>query len=94
MGALMYKHRPTYPAMVAAVLVLLFGGFWTWCLHGRVEDGIGEPSSVVAAGCVSCGLAGILIIMAFARYQFTHLWKKPDPAFSKKARRSRRHGRL
>ena len=90
----MYKHRPSSPALWAVVIVLLVGGFFVWHLHGRVVDGIGDPSSVVAAGCVSCGIAGSLLVVAFARYQFTHLWDKPDPAFSKKSRRGRRHGRL
>ena len=90
----MYKQRPSYPALLFAVFALLIGGISMWYLNGRVEDGVGEPASVVAAACITCGVVGSSIVMAFARYQFTHLWNKPDPAFSKKARRGRRNGKL
>jgi hypothetical protein len=92
-GPLMYKQRPAYPALIAAVVVLAFGAFVVWNQLGKVEDGLAEPSSAVAAGCFSCGIAAACIVAAFARYQFTHLWKKPDPAFSRKQKKLRKNQR-
>jgi hypothetical protein len=90
----MYKQRPAMPALIAAACVMLFGGFVVYYLYRRVDDGDANSASVLFAVCLTCGLVGTLVILAFARYQFTHLWKHPDPAFSKKASRNRKRGRL
>ncbi len=89
MAPMMYKQRPAFAPLIGAVCVFVLGVFITCCLHQQVEAGEGERASVLFAGSLSCGLSGTLVIVAFARYQFTHLWKKPDPAFSKKARKKR-----
>ncbi len=91
MGPLMYKQRPAYPALVAAVCIMLFGAFAVYGLMQRIETGDGDYSSLLFVGCLSCGISGALVIAAFARYQFTHLWKKPAPASSKKERQKRKH---
>ena len=90
----MYKHRPAFPALIAAFCVLALGGLVSFYLNERVEAGEGSMLSVLLVGCLSCGIAGVLFIAAFARYQFSHLWNSPDPAFSKKARRKRDLGKF
>ncbi|MCF7817910.1 MAG: hypothetical protein K9M54_08515 [Kiritimatiellales bacterium] len=91
MGSMMYKQRPAYPALVAAACVMLVGGFLACGLKNRIEDGDGDYSSLLLVGCLSAGLSGTLLIVAFARYQFTHLWKKPDPVPAKRKRHRRKH---
>ncbi len=93
MRPLMYKHRPSYPALFAAAFVLVLGYLVVCWLAKRADAGLGDESTVMAAGCFSCAMAGTLVVAAFARYQFTHLWKNPDPAFARKARKNRRRGR-
>ena len=83
MKPLMYRQRPAYPALVAAACALIIGMSIIMVLKDRLKDGIGTPSSILLTGCISCGIAAVLIVSAFARYQFTHLWKKPNPALAK-----------
>jgi spore maturation protein SpmA len=78
MKPLMYRHRPAYPALIAAACVLAAGGLIILALENRLKDGIGDPSSIIFTACIACGAAGVLVIIAFARYQYTHLWKKPQ----------------
>ena len=92
MGPLMYRQRPAYPALIGAVCVLVLGFFITCWLHQQAEIGESDGSSVLLVGALSCSISGALVILAFARYQFTHLWKRPDPAFSKKAQKIRDRG--
>lgn len=82
MGPLMYKQRPAYPALVGAVCVLAFGGLVCWGLNERVQAGLGDLSQIILTASLCCGIAGALVITAFARYQFTHLWKKAKPRSS------------
>ena len=89
MKPLMYRHCPCYPALWAAVFVLALGVAVAGWLQNRVESGIGEPSSVIAASCATFGVAATLLVAAFARYQFTHLWKKPGRSSSQKGRQAR-----
>lgn len=84
MKPLMYKQRPAVPALIAAACVLAFGTALIFWLRPRVEVGEAEVSSVLLAGCMTCGITGGLLVSAFARYQFTHLWKKPHSGPTKK----------
>lgn len=77
MGPLMYRQRPANPALIAAAIVLLFGGAIIWWKKTQLEDGIGDVSFIILTACITCGTALVLVVTAFARYQFTHLWKKP-----------------
>lgn len=86
---MMYRQRPAGPALVAAACVLVFGTVVIYWLRQRVDIGEANESSVLFAGCLTCGIAGSLVILAFARYQFLHLWVKKDPAFAKKTKRQR-----
>lgn len=71
----MYRHRPSYPALIFAAAVLVLGALIAYGLAKQVEAGERSMSSVLLVGCLSFGIAGILVVAAFARYQFTHLWK-------------------
>lgn len=83
MRPLMYKQRPAYPALIAAVCSLIFGALTCWALKDRVDAGEGTSASILLVACISVGTSGALLIAAFARYQFTHLWKRPEAAHSK-----------
>lgn len=76
----MYRQRPAYPALIFSACVLIAGGIVTFWLKNRVEIGLAEQSSVVLAGFSTLGLAGCGLVAAFARYQFTHLWKSKKNA--------------
>ncbi len=82
MGPLMYRQRPSYPALIAAGCVIILGTCVAGCLRKRIDDGEGNPSSLILDICLTVVLTGILLIIAFARYKFTHL--RTDPRLSKK----------
>lgn len=91
---LMYRHRPSGPALIAAGCILILGGSYMYCLYRRVDAGEASPESILHVAFLTIGATGALLILAFARYRFTHLWKHPDPAFSKRAKTKRKNGRL
>lgn len=80
MGPLMYRQRPANPALIAAAVVLLFGGAIIWWQKNQMDDGVGDVSSIILTASITCALVLVLLVSAFARYQFTHLWKKPTHA--------------
>ena len=84
MCAMIYKHKPMLPALVAAGIIFLLGMAWMLSLQPRVQSGEAEPSSVLMAGGLTCTVAGSLLIMAFSRYKFTHLWKSTGARHSDK----------
>lgn len=86
MRPLMYRQRPALPAFIAAGFVLVVGGLMVCGLRQHGEAGIGNPPSVLRVACCSFTIAGALVIMAFARYRFTHLWKNHHPSSAKKER--------
>lgn len=80
MKPLMYRQRPAYPALIFSACALLVGAACVLWLKRRVDIGLASESSVLFVGFASLGLAGCGLIAAFARYQFTHLWKRrPQP---------------
>ncbi|VGO22245.1 hypothetical protein [Pontiella sulfatireligans] len=89
MGSLMYKQRPSYPSLISAAVVLVLGAVLVCDILKQVDAGEADASSAILTGCLACGISGSLVIAAFARYQFTHLWRNPDPAFVKKRKGSR-----
>ncbi len=93
MRPLMYKQRPAYPALIAALFILIIGAWIIFELHQRVDTGEESASSVVLAYCMTFGIVGTLVVSAFARYQFTHLWKKPDPSVSRNPRKRQHQSR-
>lgn len=78
MGPLMYRQRPAYPALITAAVVLLLGGAFIWWEKNNLDDGVGDVSAIILTACITCGAVLVLLVSAFARYQFTHLWKKPQ----------------
>jgi hypothetical protein len=92
MCALIYRHRPAYPALMIALCVLVIGGLVGFDAHARYDDGEGSEGALLCAVYVTLGAVLICVVGAFARYQFRHLWKNPDPAFSRKARKKRAKG--
>jgi fumarate reductase subunit D len=69
-----YKHRPLWSALFGAVFFLILGMLCYFMIYQRVQDGeIGEEK-LLALILISITVPGILIIVAFARYKFTHLW--------------------
>lgn len=89
MCALMYRHRPDYPAIISAGVVLLIG----MVLFFALKQEEASFQTLLLTACITLCLAAILLVTAFSRYQFTHLWKHPDPAFSKKRARCRERGK-
>ncbi len=85
MGPMMYRQRPSAPALIAAACVIVLGTCSALYMKGRVDAGIGEPSSLILIISLTAVLAGALVITAFARYTFTHL--KTDRAFGREERR-------
>ena len=75
--ALMYKHRPAFPALMGAFFSLLLGVFCFAMIYQRVQSGEIGREKLAALILLSISISGILLIAAFSRYQFTHLWKKP-----------------
>lgn len=77
MKPLMYRHRPSFPALMAALISLLAGLFCFGMIYQRVASGEIGKEKLMALTLISIASSGIFIIAAFARYQFTHLWIKP-----------------
>ncbi len=94
MKPLMYRQRPSYPALISALCVLIVGALLAFLGLDRYASGTGSMGMVWLTVYATLCVTVICVIMAFARYQFTHLWKQPDPAFSKKAQRKRDRGEL
>lgn len=80
MCAMMYKHRPSYTALTGAVVTLFGGCLLMLGLSRESHSGEEVPASVLLAGCMTFLLFGVFLIVAFARYKYTHLWKKPKHA--------------
>ncbi len=74
--ALMYRHRPAFPALVGAMISLLVGVFCFAMIYQRVQSGEIGREKLAALILLSVIVSGILLIAAFSRYQFTHLWLK------------------
>lgn len=77
MCAMIYKHRPSYPALFAAGLVLLGGSLMCYGATRQYQLDREVPPCVLMIGCGTLLLVGIFLVIAFARYKFTHLWIKP-----------------
>ncbi len=90
MCAMIYKHRPSSTALAAAGVVLIGGTLLACGFQQQDRLGDNVPPSVLLTGCVTIVLTGALVIVAFARYKFTHLWKKPPSASKKPKKPSRR----
>jgi hypothetical protein len=80
---------------VAAVVVFIAGTMLALYQQPQLEAGEIESASIVMTGCMTCAVGGALLIIAFARYQFTHLWKSTRAIhYDKyKGHRSRRRSR-
>jgi uncharacterized membrane protein HdeD (DUF308 family) len=69
-----YKHHPTWSALIGAIVCLVMGMLCFFEINQRVQNGeIGEEK-LLALIVISITVSGILFIVAFARYRFTHLW--------------------
>jgi drug/metabolite transporter (DMT)-like permease len=69
-----YKQHPTWSALIGAVACLIMALLCFFMIYQRVQSGeIGEEK-LLALIVISITVSGILFIVAFARYQFTHLW--------------------
>lgn len=76
MGPLMYRQRPAFPALIFTACILVAGTSIAFRLRHQAELGLAEESSVMLVGGLTVALAGCGLVATFARYQFTHLWKK------------------
>ena len=84
MCAMIYRHGPSMPTIIGAVVTFFGGLLLTLSLHQREQSGLGSSEQVMMAVCVTIVLTGALLIAAFSRYQFTHLWKPQPHGASKK----------
>jgi ABC-type nickel/cobalt efflux system permease component RcnA len=98
MGAMMYRQRPNLPALIAAGICLV-GGVLLMC-GLQQKSGVGATCSapLAAVAFLTSVLTGTFLIIAFARYRFTHLWKSTGASHSdkykdqhKKHHRNHRH---
>ncbi len=80
MCAMIYRHRPSYTALVGAAVTLIAGSLLMLGLTKSTPSAEGVPASVLLAGCVTFLIFGFFLIVAFARYRFTHLWRTSKPA--------------
>jgi len=93
-GPAMYKQRPAYPALVGACFVLIIGVLIMCGMKPAVDAGEMDQSMVLLAAFMTLCVTSILVVAAFARYQFTHLWRHKDPAFSKKRKLRKEEKRI
>jgi hypothetical protein len=77
MKPLIYRHRPAFPALVGAAVSLVGGALCFGTLYDRVMAGEISQEKLTGMIMAAVAIAGIFLIAAFARYQFTHLWLKP-----------------
>jgi hypothetical protein len=84
MCAMMYHHKPSLPALGLALFVFICGVLFICDLRPQVESGEINSSSMAAAGFATCSVTGVFLIIAFARYRFTHLWRSTKAAHSDK----------
>lgn len=97
--AVMYRHGPNKSALIGAVVVFVIGAGCALSVRPAVESGEQPESVFFLIILLSLLLAGVLLIIAFARYSFTHLWKStgarhsdkyPHPAERKKKQKKGR----
>lgn len=79
MRPLMYRQRPAYPALVGAIVSLFAGILSVAVIYRRVERGEMSEERLIFIISLTCLMTGIFLIVAFARYQYTHLWLKDRP---------------
>jgi hypothetical protein len=91
MGAMMHRQRPNLPALFSALFSFLGGILLLASL--QLRDGFGASGSapVLLVVCLTCILTGTFLIIAFARYRFTHLWKGTGAAHSDKYKHPHHH---
>ncbi|VGO17654.1 hypothetical protein PDESU_06255 [Pontiella desulfatans] len=53
-------------------------------MRPRLAAGELAVSSMILVASITCFASGLLLIVAFARYRFTHLWKSTGAAHSDK----------
>ena len=84
MGSMMYRQRPNLPALIAAAICFL-GGVLLLCGMQQIS-GFGAASSapLETVALLTFALTGTFLIIAFARYRFTHLWKSTGASHSDK----------
>jgi uncharacterized membrane protein len=74
MATPVYKHHPAWPALIGAIAFLIMALLCFFMIHQRVQSGeIGEEKLLTLI-LISITVFGVLMIAAFSRYQFTHLW--------------------
>ena len=88
---MMYRHRPSTPALVAALVIFIGGTICVFSLKPQHDAGEIEVASLILLGCVTSTLSGALVITAFARYKFIHLWKSTGAAHSDKYKHPHKH---
>ena len=91
--AFMYKHRPSLPSLVLAGLSLGGGSLIFYSLYRREAMGECAMATVLMTGCLTIIMTGGFLIMAFARYKYTHLWKSTGARHSDKYKTPSRNGR-
>jgi hypothetical protein len=74
MGVPIYKHRPVWAALFGAGFFLFMGMLTYFTMHPRVRSGEMGEEKLLGLIMLSIIVPGILIILAFSRYKFTHLW--------------------
>jgi len=74
MSTPIYKHRPSKFAISLAFTSQLFGIPYCYIIQQGVERGELGIEKLHMALLISIVVAGVFIILAFSRYQFTHLW--------------------
>ncbi len=79
MCAMIYKHRPSFGALTGAAITLIFGCSIIWIQISSLRLGEELPATVLMTGSMTSVLFGVFLIIAFARYKYTHLWRRSSP---------------
>ncbi len=95
MGSYMYKHRPNYAALAGALMTFV-AGVLIYFMQFQSSGGHMDPRWALLIPAVTLVLTAALLLVAFARYRYTHLWSKKhrgkhDRSVHKKHRPHPRH---
>ena len=83
MSGAMHRQRPNMPALIGAVVCVLCGILSIAGIQVQRDYVPGSPAIRMLI-LLTIILPSILLIIAFSRYRFTHLGKKPDATHTDK----------
>ncbi|WP_372798851.1 hypothetical protein [Pontiella sp.] len=93
MGSYMYRQRPNLVALGGALIVFI-SGILVYCMQLQNSGGHLDQRVRLMILLGTPLLTVVLLLIAFARYRFTHLWRKKHKGrHDKSLRKHDRHSR-